>query len=347
MMESYGLECIAATNGLLYGSSVRPASLGSTGKPIPAYSFIVSRECSLLTCADMHWSQISPTQGAFNTASGDYVVRYAQDNGQKIHGHTLVWHGTVPTWFAGLSSGAALDALRNHVTSVVGHFAGQMHSWDVVNEAIKPDDKQPGGFRNNIFLQKLGAQYIEVAFRAARAADPAAMLIYNDFSFELNIPDDINRQNALLAMIDDFQARGVPIDAIGIQSHMYFADMSTTFDPNKLLSFLNQIAKRGLKILVTEFDMVDVGTVADIASRDTQIAYAYRRYLSAVLSCPAVIAIINWGLFDNDSWIVRGESPSFVRPDGLPPRPLPFDAAYNPKLAYSILQQSLGSALPR
>ena len=340
--QTTGLGAVAAANGLSFGSAVRPSSLQN----IPIYASIVNRECSIITCADVHWDEISPTQGAFDTHVGDYVVQYCQAHGKPVRGHTLVWWNRMPDWFAGLSQTAAIAALQNRVTTVCSHFAGKMHSWDVVNEAIKPDDRQPGGFRNSIFLQKIGPQFLDIAFTTARQADPKAMLVYNDFSLEHDIPDHRNRRNALLAMVDGFHARRVPIDAVGIQSHLYFDDMPH-FNESIFSNFLSQLASRGLKIFITELDVVDVGAASGVPTRDAQVADVYRRYLTCVLANPNVTVVETWGLFDNDSWITSGSSAAFRRPDGLPPRPLPFDVNYQPKPAYTAIANALRAASPR
>jgi endo-1,4-beta-xylanase len=105
-------------------------------------------------------------------------------------------------------------------------------------------------------------------------------------------------------------------------------------------AFLGALARRGMKIFVTELDVQDVTLPADAAARDQAVADVYSRFLSASLRQPALEGIVTWGLADCFTWIA-GYRP---RPDGLPVRPLPFDASCQPKAAYYAIAQSLQAA---
>ncbi len=99
------------------------------------------------------------------------------------------------------------------MTQVATHYKGKIYAWDVVNEAFADGGS---GARRDSNLQRTGNDWIEAAFRAARAADPAAKLCYNDYN-----TDGINaKSTAVLNMVKDFKARGVPIDCVGFQSHL-------------------------------------------------------------------------------------------------------------------------------
>ena len=88
----------------------------------------------------------------------------------------------------------------------------------------------------------------------------------------------------------------------------------------------------GLTIQITELDVTDENAPAEEGERDRLIADAYRRFLDAALDEPAVKLVLTWGLSDRYSWIVRHETnETSWRKDGLPSRPLPFDADLAPK----------------
>ncbi|HZT87413.1 MAG TPA: endo-1,4-beta-xylanase [Stellaceae bacterium] len=336
-----GLGAIAAERGLLFGSWIRETSLFDN----PAYAEMMARECRLIVSAlEMHWDSVEPEQGVDDFKLPDAALGWAKAHGQKFRGHALVWGERAPKWFASLSGrDAAIRALRDHIRRVCGHFAGQMQSWDVVNEAIQTYSGRPDKLRRTVFLDKIGPEYLDIAFTAAREADPHALLVLNEFGVEFEIEDSAEKRATLLGLVDGFKKRGTPIDAIGVQSHLQTRWMPH-FDPRAFGAFLDEIAGRGLKILLTELDVADRSAPSDIAVRDAEVAATYKRYLDAALAHQAVIAAITWGLTDGDSWVTRGDLPAFRRTDGLPPRPLPFDQNYRPKPAYFAIAEALHAA---
>src|SRR5690606_24918619 len=155
------------------------------------------------------------------------------------------WDTEIPLWIKNYE-GDWETMLNDHVFQIVRHFAGRVDSWDVVNEAI---DVVNGvaSYRNSIFYQKLGADYIENAFVTAREADPEADLYYNDF----NISGNQAKLDFMLKLIDDFQARGIPIDGVGFQMHI---NVDAPYIEQVRRSF-RAVAERGLKIKITELDI--------------------------------------------------------------------------------------------
>src|SRR6202012_3992778 len=127
--------------------------------------------------------------------------------------------------------------------ATAGHFTGRMHSWDVVNEAIEIADGRADGLRNTNWLKRFGPRYIDDAFHAAHEADPAALLVYNDYGLESDTPDHDARRAAVLKLLEGMIARGVPIGALGLQGHI------TAFGPKinqaKLARFLSDVQATG------------------------------------------------------------------------------------------------------
>jgi endo-1,4-beta-xylanase len=337
------LREIAVSRGLLYGSNVRSISLADD----PAYAALVARECGVFVCSRAHWDNISPKPDETRFAPIDADEAWAAQHRMKFRGHCLVWHERVPGWFAELADrAAAVGALEQHVATTSRHFAGRMHSWDVVNEAIKPTQGRPDGLRNSVFIDKIGPDFLDIAFRAARQNDPVARLVYNDYNLELDLAEHEDRRRALLRLLDGFAKRGTPIDAVGLQSHLSIDGMRH-FDEKLFAAFLRELAGRGLAILITELDAIDRDAPSDIARRDAAVAEIYRRYLDAALADRTVAAVITWGLTDRYGWIVSGDEPRTRRRDGLKPRPLPFDADCQPKPAYAAIAEALARAAPR
>jgi len=224
-----------------------------------------------------------------------------------------------------------------------GRYAGRMQSWDVVNEILDSGSDRPDGLRDNAFLKLLGPDYVDLAFRTARQADPKALLVINDYNFEYNTDNNEKKRRILLALLDGMKQRGTPVDAVGIQSHLWLKRRGN-FDQNGFANFLKEVSDRGLKIMITELDVIDTSAPSDIAARDAEVASMYKDYLGVALDNPATKTVITWGLADPDSWISHYGVEDFRRDDGLPPRPLPFDKDLKPKPAYFAIADAFRAA---
>lgn len=339
--EEQRLAQIAGKKGILFGSWARGKSLAKDEQ----FSALVAEQCGVVVCGvEMFWNVVAKGPNSLNLSGPDAVLDWTMSHGLRFRGHNLVWHETVPSWFAEISDRKeATDAMVNHIRSVCSHYAGKVHSWDVVNEPLEPTQGRPDGLRQSPFLHMIGPEYLDIAFRTAREADPQAMLVCNEYSLEYDFGYMENRRRSILAMIDGFRTRNTPIDAIGIQSHL-LTEHQRHFNQETYAKFLQEIADRGLKIFITELDVGDRSAPADVSRRDQEVASVYRAYLDAVLHNPAVTVVVLWGLSDRDSWIVRGQLPAYVRQDGLPPRPLPFDTAYHAKAAFSAIAAAFRAA---
>jgi endo-1,4-beta-xylanase len=337
-----GLGAIAASKGLLFGSLMRLSSLqGDKG-----YALMMERECSLYVCADMHWRLVAPNPTTTDFSKVDREDAWARAHRMGFRGHALVWHRQMPPWFEGLPGRSeATAALQAHIRAMCTHFAGAMQSWDVVNEAIQTNGSAEG-LRKTPLFEKIGPDYLDIAFRTARESDGRALLVLNDFGMEYDLPDHLRRRRVMLDLVDGFKRRNTPIDAIGLQSHLA-TKYAQHLGERSLADFLKEISDRGLRVMITELDVIDVASPADIPQRDSQVAELYRRYLDVVLDSKATLAVVTWGLTDRDSWITRGDQRSFRRSDGLPARPLPFDKFYAPKPAYYAIAEALKAAPAR
>lgn len=333
--DSLPLRDRAAAKGLLYGAAVETRGLQDAD-----FANVFARECNILVPEnELKWRALRPSPNEFKFQGSDRLADFARQHQMKFRGHTLVWHGSIPEWFRDRATRAnAQQLLETHITTVVRRYAGKMHSWDVVNEAIYPGSDGVNGLRNSLWYQLLGPSYIDIAFRAAAAADPDALLVYNDYGLEVDNDDQNARRTEVLKLLERLKSQGVPIHALGTQAHLWAGE--SRFNPTKLRQFFRDVASLDLKILITELDVVDRNLPRDIAQRDRGVADTYRAYLDAALDEPAVIAVLTWGLSDRRTWLSRARP----RRDNAPVRPLPFDAQMRPKLAYEAIGAAFDAA---
>ena len=332
------LRDAAAAAGLVYG-----AASDERFRDAPAeYLRLFIRECALFA-PNLSWQDLAPDPLHENDQQ-DANAAVALDAGLKITGAHLLWYLRTPAWLETLPRAQAEQAAAAHIQRLAGFYRGRCFSWNVVNEAIQPPEGAADGLRvKSALVRALGPGFFEAAFREARAADPGAMLLYNDYDLELAAPDQESRRTALFKLLDRLQKAGAPIDGVGLQSHLKWARFGE-FDEAVYRRFLHDIAARGLKIVITELDVEDRGAPADADARDREVGKVYERFLRVALDESAVVGLVTWGLCDAYSWYNGKYFPQFVRPDGLPQRPLLFDGEFRAKPAfYAVLRAVEGA----
>jgi len=336
----------AAERGIVFGTSTATWQLEDA-----AYAGLVEREAAILfTEDDLLWYRLKPTPDAdLDFTYGDQFFAFAEQNSQLVFATHLVWdEGFGEGWTEddlwGLAEEDARNLMLGTLEAVVERYRGRVAAWDVVNEAI--DAAEADGLRKDYpWYETVGPSYIAEAFRAARAADPDALLVLNEFGFETDDEYDkaADKRAKALLVLDNLLADGVPVDAFGVQAHLEAADFAAKFDADAYRAFLAELADRGLAILVTELDVLDDGLPADIPVRDRAVADAYARYLDVALAEPAVATVMTFGLSDRYTWLEE----DYPREDGVPRRPLPFDEDLRPKPAYDALAGALEAAARR
>ncbi|NEQ65709.1 MAG: endo-1,4-beta-xylanase [Symploca sp. SIO2D2] len=333
----------AAAKGLIYGSVAKYQTLLSDRE----FASRFPQECDILVAGnELKWRGLRPSPGRFDFTKGDWLAEFARTNNILYRGHTLVWYKGLPKWFKEkVNRQNAEQMLIKHIQQVAGHYAGKMHSWDVVNEAVHPADGRSDGLRNLPWLEFLGPDYIDLAFRTAKEADPKALLVYNEnnlwYDGQLwpNTPKGEAKKVAVLKLLERLKSRGTPVDVLGIQGHLLGHHIDH-LNPKKLRAFLANVADLGLKIMISELDVRDQKLPADIEVRDRLVAEAYEDFLSVVLDEPAVMAVMTWGLSDRETWL----SKFAPRKDSLPVRPLPLDQQLNRKLAWNAMARAFDNA---
>jgi endo-1,4-beta-xylanase len=279
----------------------------------------------------LYWFDLRPTRQQFKFDYPDSVLAFAEANGMKMRGHTLVWYGAMPDWTKEIrGAGEAERELTTHIERVVSRYRGKIKTWHVVNEAIDDTKGPVPGLRPNIWLQQLGEKYIDLAFRTARRVDPSAELLINEFGIESQDGTSPQRRQALLKLIKDLLARGVPLDGVGLQGHI---KGKFQIDRDGLYAFVSEIRSLGLTVHVTELDVIDNDLPGPAVVRDAVTAARAHDFLEAVFAAARPAVVATWGITDRYTWVPIW----YKRKDGLPNRPLPFDESYRPKPLWSVI----------
>lgn len=334
-----GLHARAARKGLVFGAALEPRHLRETG-----FQEAFLAECGLLVGEGaQQWRRMERDPGRDTAADADFLAAFAAEHRVLLRGHALWWHRAIPDWARSLDNAAFRRAAEARVAAAGARWRGRIRSWDVVNEAVRPVDGRADGLRDSQFPAAFGPDWISRAFHLARAADPGAMLVYNDYGFEHALPDHREKRTAVLRLLEGLVRSGVPVDAFGVQGHLFGG---APFSATEWRGFLRDVAALGLTVLVTELDVNDRLLPADAARRDPAVADLVRHFLDATLAESSVRGVITWGLADRHSWI-RGNLPSHQRTDTALPRPLPLDDDLARKPMWHAIAAALDAAPSR
>ncbi len=286
----------------------------------------------------MKMGPVHPRENEYNWTGADSIAAFAKRNGMKMRGHCLVWHTQTPRWFFTDTTGkqvskeVLLQRMKDHITAVVTRYKDVIYAWDVANEVIS--DKAEEFYRPSLFYQIIGEEFIAKAFEFAHAADPKALLFYNDY-------DEINpvKRKKIIEMIKGLQAKGIPIHGVGLQAHWAVNEPS---EP-QLETTLSDFSKLGLQLHITELDISVYPKEHNARERkpeDSDTAYSkeketkqieiyklcfekFRKYKHSIKS------VTFWNISDRSSWLdnfpVRG------RKD----HPLLFDRNLQPKKVFN------------
>jgi endo-1,4-beta-xylanase len=343
----------AAAGHFLIGGAVNPDVV--RGSDAPAQRIVREHFNTVTPENALKWKALERTPGTYDFRVADEFVDFATREGAKAIGHTLVWHQSTPDWILATPDGAPVSAevarerLRHHIHTVVGRYRGRIFGWDVVNEAFLGD----GRLRDHPWYKILGNDALIEAFRAAHEADPAAELYYNDYG----LWDDAKRARAI-ALVRDLRARGLRIDAVGMQEHITLEGPTV----ERMRAALADFAAAGIPVLITELDVsvlprprtllhADVSQLlaADPSldpyrdglppEQQEKLARRYAEVFALYLEFPGHVRRVTfWGVTDRATWLhnwpVRG------RRD----HPLLFDAQGAPKPAFDAVLRVLQAA---
>lgn len=286
----------------------------------------------------MKMGPIHPFENQYNWEGADSIAVFAKKNKLKLRGHTLCWHSQAPRWFftdsttgQQVTKEVLLQRLKDHITTVVKRYKGVVYAWDVVNEVISDNPNEY--FRNSLFYQICGEEFVAKAFQYAHAADPGALLFYNDYN-EINAV----KREKIFKLVKGLKEAGIPIHGVGLQGHWAINEPSE----QQLDSTIGRFADLGLNIQITELDIsvypkehsarerkaTDYDTVFSVEKENRQIEMykicfrLFRKYKKALSS------VTFWNISDRHSWL-----------DNFPVRgrkdyPLLFDKDLKPKKAF-------------
>ena len=218
---------------------------------------------------------VHPREDTWRFERADALVKFCEDNGLAVHGHTLVWHAQTNDWFfRGGDKAAVTERLRSHIHTLVGRYKGKIRGWDVVNEAIS-DRPDAGGenLRNSQWVQALGPEFLTLAFKFAHEADPGAKLYYNDYNIEGG-----PKHESSMILLRRLIKEGAPIHGVGIQGHW-----STNNVPYDAIDrAIADYASLGLKVTITELDM----TIRGLSGGQLEAGHGGRRARTATPASP-------------------------------------------------------------
>ncbi|SCF05789.1 endo-1,4-beta-xylanase [Micromonospora coriariae] len=344
------LAALGLRHGLQVGTAVDLAVLNDANDP--QYRRLAASEFSSVTAENaMKWESLEPTRGVYDWAAADQLVEFARRNKQSVRGHVLVWHNQLPTWLtSGVADGSISkqelrELLRKHISTVVKRYKGKIWQWDVVNEAVSDPWDTPSTLHyKGFWAQNLGPGYIADAFRWARAADPRALLFYNDYNIEAfgsgNPADD--KSQFVYDMVKGLRAQGVPIDGVGSQGHL--GTQYGNYDTLQVTAALKKFGSLGVATAFTEVDvrseLPDPGDSAEINPRLQASAANFSVLMKACLAVRSCLSYTVWGFTDRHSWVPGWFSDP---PQGMATI---YDENYQPKRAYHELKSDLIFAGP-
>lgn len=257
---------------------------------------------------------LEPQPNHFAFEQADAMVNFARINHMQVRGAALVMNGQLPGW---LTSGHFTRAqytaiLQTYITTVVSHFRGRIAQWDVVDEAVISD----GALRHNIWYNGIGPDYIALAFQWAHAADPNALLFYNDYGDET--PG--LKEQGVYQLVSQLRSQGAPIQGVGFQCHL---SVVSGFNATATASVFQRFAALGLQIAVTELDVQISGAHGTAQQKLQQQAAIYGAVGGVCAQQPACKTIVTWGIMDRYSWVYTyihhpDDAPLLIDRNGAP-----------------------------
>lgn len=307
------------------GAAVNPTTLSTQSELLQHHFNSVTAE------NEMKFERLQPVEGRFTIENADRLIDFAAAHGMGVRGHTLVWHNQTPPWVFENPDGSPVDRetllsrMRAHIETVVSRYKGRIYAWDVVNEAVS--DKNGELLRPSKWLDIIGEDFIDKAFEYAHAADPKALLFYNDYNE--SVPE---KREKIYALVKSLKEKGVPIHGIGLQAHWNLEQPSI----DEIREAIERYASLGMELHITELDVsvfqfedrrTDLtepleAMLVQQAERYRQVFQLFKEYSEHIHS------VTFWGAADDYTWL-----------DHFPVRgrknwPFLFDGEHRPKQSF-------------
>jgi endo-1,4-beta-xylanase len=267
-----------------------------------------------------YWGAFEPERGRPDTRRLHRAAEWFVDHGCQVKGHPLVWHTLTADWLRDMPTDEVETTVRARIRREVADFADVVHTWDAINEAvIMPvfGNEQHRNAITRLAWERGRIATVRLAFEEARATNPAATLLLNDFDMSA----------AYECLIEGVLEAGIHVDALGLQSHMH----QGYWGEERTLAVVERFSRYGLPIHMTETTLVsgdlmppEIDDLNDYqipswpstsAGEERQADEIVRHYRT-LLSQPSVQAITYWGLSDDGAWL--GAPSGLVRADGTP-----------------------------
>jgi endo-1,4-beta-xylanase len=312
-----------------YGSAVYLQDLQSD----PRLADVLKRYCQRITpVSEMKWDILRPSAETYDFQSADYIADFARQNSLHLHGHPLIWYAANGDWLSKVTNQRDVSHLmEDHIATVVARYKDVARSWDVVNEPI-PDDVSNERSRREAWYDYAGKNAIAKAFQLAHQADPSALLVLNEYDVEFAIEKSPMKLKAFRNLILDLLDQGAPLGAIGLQGHLRGNWPIAT---HELAAFTSEMRSLGLKIMVTELDVMDHELPSDPNERDQAVIKQVRDFLGAASADGPLHSITTWGISDQYTWIRW----AYPRGDGSRNRPLPMDWDFREKPLMALINE--------
>ena len=266
---------------------------------------------------EMKMETVLQKDGSLRFERPDSIVAFAKAHGMAVHGHCLIWYAEDGGRFQALEGNAFLNTYVDYIQKVMGRYAGFIRTWDVVNEPVTDEGST---LRDCLWSQKLGEDYIGLAFTAAHEADPNALLFMNEYNLEYTP----KKRATLLRAAERALKNGAPLHGIGTQTHI-----GGDVPPGAIRAAIRDIASLGLKIHVSEVDITlhEERLVNAVEPRADQLR-VLDELVQAYHDVPAAqrVGMTFWGVRDSDSWQNSGPHPRPIFDE-----PLLFDKFGRPK----------------
>ena len=344
-IESSTLSTYARSRNIMIGTLINECfnpSFSETNRTI-CKQLITKEYANLRLSYQNPWSSMEKTQGTVDYSKLDEVIAFAKSINSTIQFYHLIWtnHGRYtnpPAWvFPNRSNTSCGTRTKNelksimkmHIQDMIKHGGNTVKVWNVVNEAF---DKH-GDLVQDCFYKIIGPDYLDKAFQYAREVSPQAILVLNDFFHDIRPGNQ--KVDGFIQFVKNAKQRGVPIDAVGVQNHLWKNDIDY-FGPDyktDIQSFMDKAKNAGVKVIITEMD------VYQKTQSQEDVKRVYKDVTSICLTHTNCLGISTWGTSDKYSWL-RGLDPIFI-PSTPDPQPLLFDENYARKPAYFGVMEAI------
>ncbi|POH63596.1 MULTISPECIES: endo-1,4-beta-xylanase [Cryobacterium] len=263
-----------------------------------------------------YWRGFEPVQGQPDTTRLRRTAEWFAERGVTVKGHPLLWHTLAPEWLLSLDDAEVEKTIRERIRREVTDFAGVVDLWDAINEVvILPVFTAEDNAVTRLSQRRGRVGMVRLAFEEARAANPNARLVLNDFDLSADYEH----------VIEDCLTAGIRIDAIGLQTHMHQGYRGE----EQVWGILERFARFGLPLQLTETtllsgdlmppEIVDLNDFQPESWPSTPEGEARQadeivRHYRTVVSHPAVESLTYWGLTDHGAWL--GAPSGLIRRDG-------------------------------